>query len=312
MYLKNHLSPKTKPKMTDFDLHVYLAAKRKQINSALEGILGSASNADRVAAAMRYSLTAGGKRVRPILCIAAAEAVGGMSESVIRAACALELIHTYSLIHDDLPAMDDDELRRGQPTCHVAFDEPTAILAGDGLLTLAFELLSSGDFLEEKQAVTWLRVVHQIASAAGYQGMVEGQMRDIVSEGTVLDIAELEAMHALKTGALIEAAVHSGAVLGGGTPDQIKQLQIYAKNIGLAFQVADDILNIEGNPALMGKDVGTDHIRKKNTYPSILGIKESKALAKKLVDEALYALDFFDNKADPLRHIANYVIARKR
>jgi len=298
--------------MSSFDLNAYLASKRKQINEALENILDPAANPSRIVAAMRYSLTAGGKRVRPILCIAAAEAVDGMTEEVMRAACALEMIHTYSLIHDDLPAMDNDELRRGQPTCHITFDEATAILAGDGLLTLAFQILSSNNFTNEKQALLWLKVLHRIALAAGYEGMIEGQMRDMASEGLRLELNVLEAMHALKTGALIEASVYSGAVLGGGSPNQIEQLGIYAQNIGLAFQVADDILNVEGDPAVMGKNVGTDQSRDKNTYPALIGIDKSKKLAQKLVNNALQALDYFDNKADPLRYIANYVIARKR
>jgi len=301
-----------KQKMNNFDLAGYLIAKRKQINDTLENMLDSASSSSRIVAAMRYSLMAGGKRVRPILCIAAAEAVGGKIEDAIPAACAIEMIHTYSLIHDDLPAMDNDELRRGQPTCHVAFDEATAILAGDALLTMAFEILSSIELSSNNNVIIWFRVVNKIATAAGHKGMIEGQMRDMASEGKLLQLEELEKMHALKTGALIEASIFAGATLGKGSPEQIKQLEIYAKNIGLAFQVTDDILNVEGDPVFMGKDVGTDQFRKKSTYPSILGIKESKELSKKLVNNALYALDFFDNKADPLRYIANYVIARKR
>jgi len=298
--------------MSSFDLKAYLASKRKQINEVLENILDPAANSSRIVAAMRYSLTAGGKRVRPILCIAGAEAVDGMTAEVMRAACALEMIHTYSLIHDDLPAMDNDELRRGQPTCHIAFDEATAILAGDGLLTLAFQILSPNNFTNERQALIWLKVLHRIALAAGYEGMIEGQMRDMASEGTRLELNALEAMHALKTGFLIEASVYSGAVLGGGSTAQIEQLGIYAQNIGLAFQVADDILNVEGDPAVMGKDVGTDQFRAKNTYPALIGIDKSKNLAQKLVNNALQALDSFDNKADPLRYIANYVITRQR
>lgn len=298
--------------MSSFDLKAYLVSKREQINAALEKILDPVANPSRLVAAMRYSLTAGGKRVRPILCLAAAEAVDGMTDEVMRAACALELIHTYSLIHDDLPAVDNDELRRGQPTCHITFDEATAILAGDGLLTLAFQILSTNNFTNERQALLWLRVLHRIALAAGYEGMIEGQMRDISSEGTRLELNALEAMHALKTGALIEASVYSGAVLGGGSPNQIEQLGIYAQNIGIAFQVADDILNVEGDPAVMGKDAGTDQSRAKNTYPALIGIDKSKKLAQNLVNNALDALDYFDHTADPLRYIASYVIARKR
>ncbi|MBC8431017.1 MAG: polyprenyl synthetase family protein [Desulfobacterales bacterium] len=298
--------------MNSYDLDTYLVFRRKQINGALVMMLDSAANSSRISKAMKYSLMADGKRLRPILCLAATEAVGGKSENTLRAACALEMIHTYSLIHDDLPAMDNDDLRRGRPTCHLAFNEATAILAGDGLLTLAFQILSTNNFTNENQASKWLRVLHHIASAAGYEGMIEGQMRDIASEGIQLEIEALEKMHALKTGALIEASIHTGAVLGDGSQKQIERLRIYAKNIGLAFQVVDDILDVEGDPAVMGKGVGTDQTRKKNTYPALMGIKESRAFAQKLVNNALQALNYFDNKSDPLRAIAQYIIERER
>jgi len=298
--------------MNSYDLDTYLVFRRKQINDALVVMLDSAANSSRISKAMKYSLMAGGKRLRPILCLAATEAVGGKSENTIRAACALEMIHTYSLIHDDLPAMDNDDLRRGRPTCHLAFNEATAILAGDGLLTLAFQILSTNNFTNENQASKWLRVLHHIASAAGYEGMIEGQMRDIASEGIQLEIEALEKMHALKTGALIEASIHTGAVLGDGSQEQIECLRIYAENIGLAFQVIDDILDVEGDPAVMGKGVGADQTRNKNTYPALMGIKESRAFARKLVNNALQALNYFDNKSDPLRAIAQYIIERER
>ena len=227
------------------------------------------------------------------------------------AACALEMIHTYSLIHDDLPAMDNDDLRRGKPTWHVAFDEATAILAGDALLTFAFQILSSVGCKNENQAVKWLRVTKTIAQTAGYKGLIEGQMRDILSEDVSLNLDDLEQVHVLKTGALINASVISGVIIGNGTDKQIEQLGIYAKNIGLAFQVTDDILNVEGDPNLMGKAVGTDEVRKKSTYPTLMGIDKSKGFAKKLIRNALHALDYFDNKSDPLRAIASYIIERK-
>lgn len=297
---------------SSFDLNSYLISKRKKVNAFINEILNNTVNSSRIVQAMHYSLMAGGKRVRPILCIAASEAVGGNADDVLPAACALEMIHTYSLIHDDLPAMDNDDLRRGKPTCHIAFDEATAILAGDALLTLAFRILSSINLINEKNSSNWLRVVHRISFAAGHNGMIEGQMRDIASEGTLLSLEELENMHSLKTGALIEAAIFSGALLGGGSPRQIDQLEIYAKNIGLAFQVADDILNVEGDPAVMGKAAGTDNARGKSTYPSIMGLNESKEFAKKIVRNALQALDDFDNKSDPLSAIACYIIERKK
>ncbi len=297
---------------SSFDLNSYLIIKRKKVNAFINEILNNSVNSSRIVQAMHYSLMAGGKRVRPVLCIAASEAVGGNADDVLPTACALEMIHTYSLIHDDLPAMDNDDLRRGMPTCHKAFDEAAAILAGDALLTLAFRILSSINLINENNSLNHLKVIHKISFAAGHNGMIGGQMRDIASEGTLLSLKELEYMHSLKTGALFEASIFSGAMLGGGSPKQIDQLEIYAKNIGLAFQVADDILNIEGDPAVMGKPVGTDNARGKNTYPSIMGLNKSKKFAEKLIHNALQALDDFDNNSDSLRAIACYIIERKK
>lgn len=294
-----------------FNLNSYLVAKNKLINETLDRILLNSSDSTRIIIAMKHSLMAGGKRIRPVLCLAAAETVGGRETDTLQAACAIEMIHTYSLIHDDLPAIDNDDLRRGKPTCHIAFDEATAILAGDALLTLSFETLSAIKFTSETHALKWLDIIHSISIAAGYQGMIEGQMRDIASEGSLLTLEELEEMHSLKTGALIEVSVLSGAILGGGTNDQIKQLEVYAKNIGLAFQVTDDILNVEGDPDIMGKAVGTDKNRKKSTYPSIMGLKKSKEFATNLINNALQSLESFDKNSNPLRAIANYIIERK-
>ncbi len=298
--------------LSNYDLTAYLNAKKKMINNELDKIFRDFASSSRIVKAMKYSLMAGGKRIRPVLCLAATEAVGGNLESALPAACTLEMIHTYSLIHDDLPAMDNDVLRRGKPTCHVAFDEATAILTGDALLTLAFQNLSSPLNIKESQALVWLNVIHIISIAAGYKGMIDGQMKDIISEGTSLSLDDLKNMHALKTGALIEASIFSGAILGNGSQEQINQLGIYAKNLGLAFQVTDDILNVEGNPAVMGKAVGTDKNRKKSTYPLVLGLKESKEFATKIVNNALKAIEIFDNKADPLRAVAGYILKRKK
>ncbi len=295
-----------------FDLKSYLVSKSNHINNSLNEILRDRLGSSRIASAMKYSLMAGGKRIRPVLCIAAAEAVGGKADKVLPAACAIEMIHTYSLIHDDLPAIDNDDFRRGKPTCHVAFDEATAILAGDALLTLAFQILSSVELKNEHYASKWLSVICDISRAAGYQGMIEGQMRDIASEGLTLTFNELEEMHSLKTGAIIEASIYCGAIIGNGSTEQIKQLGIYAKNIGLAFQVTDDILNVEGDPEIMGKAVGTDKNRKKSTYPSIMGINKSREFAEKLAGNALCSLDGFDNRSDPLRAIAGYIVERKK
>jgi geranylgeranyl diphosphate synthase type II len=295
-----------------FDLKAYLAEKIERINAALESILKTSGPSDRLLEAMTYSLMAGGKRFRSVLCIAAAEAVGGDQEDVLPAACALEMVHTYSLIHDDLPAMDDDDLRRGQPTCHKAFDEATAVLAGDALLTLAFQTLSSLAANSDQQAAKWLRVIQLISHAAGYCGMIQGQMLDIGAEGNQLTLNELQSMHRLKTGALIEVALICGAELADVNSSQLNLLESYAQNIGLAFQVTDDILNVEGDPAIMGKAVGTDELRQKSTYPSLLGLEESKTFAGKLIDDALHALGSFDQKAEPLRAIATYIIDRKK
>lgn len=295
-----------------FELKLYIKQKNQIIDAALERVLQDSHSSKTLVKAMKYSLMAGGKQIRPVLCLAACEAVGGMPEDALTAACALEMIHTYSLIHDDLPAMDDDELRRGKATCHIAFNEATAILAGDALLTLAFEVLSSVQFDDGNQAFRWLKVIRLISEAAGYQGMIQGQMLDIASEGIKLSADELETMHRLKTGALIETSLACGALLGGADRRQTDLLSDYGRKIGLAFQVADDILNVEGNPELMGKAVGTDRQRDKSTYPSVLGIQAAREFSKKLVQEALQALETFDKQADPLRGIARYIIERKR
>lgn len=295
--------------------------RSKQINDTLSSLLKTSmgeKNLPRIQEAMKYALMGGGKRIRPMLCIASAEAIGSPytgadiynPDNIWVSACAIEVIHTYSLVHDDLPAMDDDRLRRGQPTCHVAFDEATAILTGDALLTLAFEWLSSLRITTGDEAKIQLNIIQILSKAAGFSGMIEGQMRDLASEKQKLSQEKLELMHRLKTGALIEASVYTGARLAGGNEKQIEQLRQYAHHIGLAFQIADDILNVEGNEAEMGKAVGTDSQRSKNTYPSILGLEKSKALSRIVVNKALKALEVFDNRSDPLRALAMYIIQR--
>lgn len=296
----------------DFDLESYIAEKTIIIKNELIKIINSDREFRLLLKAMEYSLMSEGKRIRPILCIAAAEAAGGKQSDVLPAACAIEMIHTYSLIHDDLPAIDNDSLRRGKLTCHAAFNEAAAILAGDALLTLAFQVLSSVELQNNSDATKWLKIIHLISNASGYMGMIEGQMRDIASENSQISLQELEKLHSLKTGALITASVESGAILANATPNQQKQLKIYAKKIGLAFQIADDLLNVKGDPTITGKPIGTDKTRKKSTYPSLLGTTKSENYAKKLIKEALHALTLFDNKSDPLRAIALYVIERKR
>ncbi len=295
-----------------FDLQAYLDRCRQAVNHELESLFPEECANSRLNAAMAYSLKAGGKRVRPALCLAAAEAVGDADNEIVTAAGTLEMIHTYSLIHDDLPAMDDDALRRGKPTCHVAFDEATAILAGDALLTLAFETLAGTALGSSKLPEIWMQVIQVLAAAAGPRGMIDGQMLDIAAEKSPIELDELERMHTLKTGAIIVASVEIGALLSGGSRDQVRRLREYAGHIGLAFQVMDDILNVTGDPQLMGKATGTDRERNKTTYPALLGLEESRTFAGDLISKALQALDNFDNRSQPLKALANYIIARKR
>jgi len=284
-------------------LSSYLREKKTLIDRYLMMFLGSPGKLPpTLYESMRYSLSAGGKRIRPILSIASCEAVGGMTENVIPAAIAIEMIHTYSLIHDDLPAMDNDDLRRGKPTNHKVFGEATAILAGDGLLTLAFSILSG--------VSNSMKILHEIALAAGPEGMVGGQQLDIENEGKNIDVKALEELHRRKTGALILAAVRSGGIAGGAVETQLSALTDYGMKIGLAFQIADDILDLEGDVEYIGKSPGKDVKQNKNTYPALLGLAESKIVARNLVDEALEALESFDEKAVPLRMIAEYIVDR--
>ena len=295
------------------DLKKYLIEKRTLVDDALEKYLSETIGPkEELYKAMRYSLFAGGKRLRPILCIAAAEAVGGNYEDVMPVACAFEMIHTYSLIHDDLPAMDDDELRRGKPTNHMVFGEAMAILAGDGLLTEAFRVMACNELLEKAGAERFRKVMETVACASGAQGMVAGQALDIMAEGKKIDTSLMETIHAHKTGALLKASVTTGAILGGGTDKDLEYLERYGKNIGLAFQISDDILDIEGNSEEMGKQAGVDIERGKNTYPSIYGMEKSKIMLKEIIDNAIEMLTSFKDKAEPLRQIAVYIIERKK
>jgi geranylgeranyl diphosphate synthase type II len=293
-----------------FILETYLKEKRSLIDREIRQILLKSTASPRIIAAMSYSIMAGGKRLRPILCMAAADAVAGKSDKALQAACALEFIHTYSLIHDDLPAMDNDDLRRGKKTCHVAFDEATAILAGDAMLTLSFQVLSASD--SKKMAAQNIQVIRTIATAAGHEGMIAGQMRDITSEGQPLALKYLKDTYRLKTGALIEASVSVGAILANATRTQMERLKRYAKNIGLAFQITDDILNVEGDPAVTGKASGTDEFRQKATYPALVGVRKSFEIAEKLVQNAIQSIKEFDTRSEPLRAIADYVVKRKK
>jgi geranylgeranyl diphosphate synthase, type II len=295
------------------DLKLYLKERCQLVDSALDNYLPQENELPSILhKAMRYSVFAGGKRVRPILLLAACEAVGGDVNKALPAACAMEMIHTYSLIHDDLPAMDNDDFRRGRPTSHKVFGEATAILAGDALLTEAFILLSNQDAADSVEAVKLLQVIGEISRCAGSRGMIGGQVVDMESEGKQeIDFATVQYIHTRKTGALIKASIRAGALVGGA--DQANELALvkYGEAVGLAFQIADDILDIEGTTEQIGKDAGSDQERGKATYPALIGLTESKRRAAELVDVALGALAGFDGKADPLREIAAYIVKRK-
>ncbi|WP_439859868.1 (2E,6E)-farnesyl diphosphate synthase [Pseudomonas sp. MBLB4136] len=290
----------------------YQAQCQRRVDEALDALLQPpGAELQRLYQAMRYSVVNGGKRVRPLLVYAACEVLGGQVQDADGAACAVELIHAYSLVHDDLPAMDDDDLRRGQPTTHKAFDEACAILAGDGLQSLAFEVLADAR-RNPHDAELRLAMIAALAQAAGPAGMVGGQAIDLGSVGQQLDQAALETMHRHKTGALIEASVRLGALASGRADEAaLKALHAYARAIGLAFQVQDDILDVESDTATLGKTQGKDEANHKPTYPALLGLEPAKAYALELRDQALHALRAFDNGAEPLRELARYIVERR-
>ncbi len=295
------------------DLQQYIKDRCHLIDRELDRVMPPAEELPfSLHRSMRYSTFAGGKRIRPILLMAACEAVEGDLSRALPAAAAMEMIHTYSLVHDDLPAMDNDDFRRGNPTNHKVFGEAVAILAGDALLTQAFILLSSPGVTGLVPPATILQVVHEIACCAGSRGMVGGQVVDMESEGKHdIDLPTVQYIHVHKTGALIKASVKSGALLGGADERQLAALVRYGEAIGLAFQIADDILDIEGTTEELGKDAGSDQARGKATYPAVVGIAEARRRAAELLDMAIESLAGFDHRADPLREIARYVVARK-
>lgn len=295
------------------DIRTYLDEKKKIVDAALEKYCPKAMEfPPTLHQAIRYSVFAGGKRIRPILSMAAFDAVGGKGDGILPFACALEMIHTYSLIHDDLPAIDDDDFRRGRPTCHKAFGEAMAILAGDALLTEAFQLMTNCSIQSTPAGgeKLMLDLVNKVAQAAGISGMVGGQVVDIESEGQDVDLATLQYIHTHKTGAMILASVQIGARLGGAEGEILKPYTHYGERIGLAFQIADDILDVEGKPELLGKSTGADLSKRKVTYPALLGIEESKRRARELIDLAIDALSPIGEQAEPLREIAQFIIAR--
>ena len=294
-----------------FGLDDYMKARTAAVDAALERILpAETERPETLHKAMRYSVFAGGKRLRPILVIAGAEAVGGRGEDVMPTACALELIHTYSLVHDDLPAMDNDDVRRGAPTSHKVFGEAMAILAGDALLTLAFRLVA--DNVRPDMEVTRLRdVLADLADAAGHAGMVGGQVVDLESEGRQVTAAVVDDIHAHKTGALIRTALRVGARICGATPAQIDALSVAGGALGLAFQIVDDVLDVVSSSAELGKTAGKDQAQQKATYPAIHGLEASRVRARQLIEDAEAALVELGPRAEAIRALGRFILERR-
>jgi geranylgeranyl diphosphate synthase type II len=302
------------------DIKKYLQEKKEIVDKALEKYFsrrlaptGEVGFPDSLCNAIRYSLFNGGKRIRPILSIAAFETAGGKGDGVLPFACALEMIHTYSLIHDDLPGIDNDDYRRGKPTCHKLFGEAIGILTGDALLTEAFKLMTDRQlymgFSYGEGLV--LDIINEVAQAAGLLGMICGQVLDVESEGKKVGVPTLQYIHNHKTGALIQTSVRLGVKLAAGDEKTLRAFTHYGERIGLAFQIADDILNVEGEAGLLGKKTGTDLFKRKATYPSLLGLEESKRRAEESVALAIDALSPYGPEAEPLREIARFIIKRE-
>jgi geranylgeranyl diphosphate synthase type II len=293
------------------DLKRYLKEKKKIIDDYLRQYI-SEKKRDRecpanLRNAMSYALIGSGKRIRPILSIAGYEAAGGKSDSMVPVAAALELVHTYSLIHDDLPAMDDDDFRRNKPAVHKVFGEGAAILAGDALLTDAFHIISRS----KAGPRALINIIAELARASGPEGMVGGQTVDLLFEGKKARKKDLLYIHTHKTGALIRASVRIGAIMANASPSRLKALTAYGEKVGLAFQIVDDILDITGTREELGKATGADSARGKNTYPSAFGLQQSHMMAEALIHESLNAVRIFNRKADPLTEIARYILARR-
>src|SRR4029453_11087618 len=294
------------------DILRYLQEQKALVDEALARYLpGEEHYPPAIFQAMRYSVLAGGKRVGPILAIAAAEALGGTAPDVLPLACALECIHTYSLIHDDLPALDDDDYRRGRLTNHKVFGEANAILAGDALLTFAFELMGDARHWQPCVPERVVRVMHEVAYAIGTFGMIGGQVVDLQMEGQDIALPALQYINAHKTGALIRTSVRSGAILGGGSPAAVEALTHYGTHIGLAFQIMDDILDVRGDEQLMGKALRKDDARRKATYPRLVGLAESEVRAQASVTASIAALDIIGERGAVLRDLAHFIIARE-
>lgn len=282
----------------------FLREKSERVERALDVCVSSwAEGPPGMVEAIRYSLFAGGKRLRPALALGAAELVCGEDTPALPAACAVEMVHTYSLIHDDLPAMDNDDMRRGRPTSHRVFGEAAAILAGDALLAMAFEEIARSGNLD---------AVRELARAAGVAGMAGGQYLDMQAEGQALTLEQLRDLHARKTSALITVSLRLGAMLAGAGTDALQVLTDYGRHLGLAFQIADDILDVEGEAALLGKSIGKDRVNEKSTYPALLGLEEARGLARAAAQEACDRIEAFGRRAETFRALAWYVVERNR
>ncbi len=293
------------------NLESYLADRRRMVDDALEHALAPADGVpQRLLDAMRYAVFSGGKRIRPILAIAACEAVPAPAHRVLPFACAVEFIHCYSLVHDDLPAMDDDDLRRGRPTLHVAYDEAHAILTGDALLTEAFRVAAEGARAAGVPAERAVAIIAAIAAGSGAAGMVGGQVADLAAEGAAANLALVESIHRRKTGALIAAAIESGALAGGAEGERLAALRRYAQALGLAFQVADDIMDATASTAVTGKREGGDAEHGKATYPAVLGLDDARRVGRELLAQCLAATAPLGESAEPLRAIASFVVER--
>jgi len=293
-----------------FDLSRYMQTRAAAVDAALDRCLPPESDPpETLHKAMRYSVFAGGKRLRPVLVIAGAEAVGGGMDDVMPTACAIEMIHTYSLVHDDLPAMDNDDFRRGVPTNHKVFGEAMAILAGDALLTLAFRMVAEN--FRTRRTGPLGDVLADIAEAAGSRGMVGGQVADLESEGKRVTAETVDYIHAHKTGALIRASLRVGAVICGATPAQARALDVAGGNLGLAFQIVDDVLDVVGSSEELGKTAGKDQVQQKATYPALHGIEASRARARTLIAEAEAALADLGSPAEPIRALGRFIVERK-
>jgi len=299
----------------EFNLQAFsdaIAARKKYVDSCLRDWMGSRGCfPPLIHEAMHYAVFNGGKRLRPIMVMEGARLAGKDPDMVIPSACALEMLHSYSLVHDDLPAMDDDDFRRGKPTCHKVFGEANAILTGDALLTAAFEIIARNADVDGVESQKVIRVIREVAEAAGSQGMIGGQVMDLEAEGRRIDYETLRTLHSLKTGRLFRASLRAGAILAGMDESGLEALSNYAEHFGLAFQISDDILDVQGDEKLIGKPVGSDEKNHKTTYPSLFGMDKAQQLLRESAQGCLKALEHFGPEADFLRNLAIFTVVRR-